>query len=136
MSVGRGTDFPFQIIGYPGDKTGSYAFTPKEIPGVAEDPPYEGVPCTGHHLAEFGEFYITSSRALYLEWLAGLYKDDSDKKSFFKTPDFFDKLAGTDKVRKQLEAGCTASDLENSWKDEIAAYKIKRKKYLLYPDFE
>jgi uncharacterized protein YbbC (DUF1343 family) len=136
VSIGRGTDFPFQLLGYPGNTTGRYEFTPKDIPGVAMDPPQEGKLCTGHNLHEFGEFYITSSKELYLEWIVGLYDKCTDKSKFFSEKGFFDKLAGTDKVRKQLEKGVTVSDLRASWAEDLKRYKTMRKKYLLYADFE
>ncbi len=136
VSVGRGTETPFQIIGYPSNTTGKYEFTPKDIAGVASDPPHENKKCMGHNLNEFGEFYITSSKELYLEWLFGLYEKCDDKSKFFTNEKFFDQLAGTDKVRKQLMAGTTASDMRKSWVSDISAYKLIRKKYLLYTDFE
>lgn len=136
VSVGRGTNLPFQVIGYPGNKTGNFTFTPEDVPGIAMDPPQEGKLCSGHNLTEFGSFYITSSRELYLEWLTGLCEQETDKKKFFTTPDFFDKLAGTDQLRVQLLNGSSASDIRASWKQGLTDYKIKRKKYLLYPDFE
>ena len=135
VSVGRGTDKPFQIIGYPDNTTGKFQFTPVDIPGTAMDPPHEGKQCSGHDLREFGSFYFTSSRQLYLEWIVGLYENAPDKKGFFTSPDFFDKLAGTDQLRLQLIEGKKASDIRNTWQKELDAYKMKRKKYLLYPDF-
>ncbi len=136
VSVGRGTEYPFDLIGFPGNKTGNFTFTPHDIPHVALDPPHEGKVCTGHLLREFGSFYITSSRQLYLDWLVGMYEQAPEKASFFSSPDFFDKLAGSDELRKQLIAGLSTDQIRKSWKQGLAEYKIKRKRYLLYPDFE
>jgi len=136
VSVGRGTDLPFQCIGYPGNPSGKFEFTPKDIPSIATDPPHKGKLCTGHNLHEFGSFYITSSRQLYLDWTVGLYEVCTDKSTFFNTNLFFDKLAGTDKVRKQIIAGATQEQLRQSWHEELAAYKKMRAKYLLYTDYE
>jgi uncharacterized protein YbbC (DUF1343 family) len=136
VSVGRGTELPFQSIGYPGNTTGSYEFIPKDIAGVATDPPHEGKTCTGHNLQEFGQFYMTSSRELYLEWLIGIYEKCKDKSKFFTNERFFDQLAGSDSVRKQLIAGANSASMRQSWQAEVDAYKLLRKKYLLYPDFE
>src|SRR6185369_6127658 len=58
VSLGRGTDLPFQLIGFPGFKDGNYAFTPRSIPGAAKHPPYEGQACNGFNLKLFGENYI------------------------------------------------------------------------------
>lgn len=136
VSVGRGTDLPFQCIGYPGNPSGKFEFTPKDIPGIATDPPHKDQLCKGHNLHEFGSFYITSSRQLYLDWTVGLYEVCTDKPSFFNANLFFDKLAGTDKVRKQIIAGATQEQLRQSWQEELAAYKKMRSKYLLYTDYE
>jgi uncharacterized protein YbbC (DUF1343 family) len=136
VSVGRGTELPFQVIGFPENKTGKYTFTPQDIKGVAMDPPHEGKQCSGHNLQEFGSFYITTSRELYLEWLIGLCEQEKDKAAFFTTPEFFDKLAGTDQLRAQLMEGKTAAEIRATWKPALDEYKMKRKKYLLYRDFE
>ncbi|MFN0032576.1 MAG: exo-beta-N-acetylmuramidase NamZ domain-containing protein [Flavobacteriales bacterium] len=136
VSVGRGTELPFQCIGYPGNTTGKYEFTPKDQAGVAMDPQYEGQLCTGHNLQEFGEFYITSSRELYMEWLTGMYERCIDKKNFFTNEKFFDQLAGSDELRKQLVAGTSTIEIRKTWKQDIDLYKVMRKQYLLYPDFE
>lgn len=136
VSVGRGTDLPFQCIGYPGNTTGKFEFTPADAPHKAMDPLYEGKLCTGHDLAAFGDFYFAASKQLYLEWLTGLYDACLDKKNFFTSPSFFDQLAGTGELRKQLTAGLSGDEIRQSWQNELGAYKIMRKKYLLYPDFE
>jgi uncharacterized protein YbbC (DUF1343 family) len=136
VSVGRGTNLPFQSIGYPGNPTGKYKFTPKDIPGIATNPPHKGQECIGHNLQEFGTYYITTSRELYLEWILGLYAECPDKSKFFNANLFFDKLAGTDKVRKQIMAGATAAELRKSWKVDLDAYRMLRAKYLLYKDYE
>ncbi len=136
VSVGRGTDQPFQCIGYPGNQTGRYSFIPKDIQGVAMDPPHEGKTCTGHHLSAFGSFYFKSSRMLYLDWLTGLYAASADPAGFIRDPSFFDKLAGTDRLRRQVTEGKTPAEIRESWKAELAAYRTIRRSYLLYPDFE
>lgn len=136
VSVGRGTNLPFQCIGYPGNKTGKFHFTPRDIAGVAIDPPHEGKECTGHNLEEFGEFYITASGQLYLDWIAGMYESAVDKSAFFNSPEFFDKLAGSDVLRKQIIAGKSKEDIRKSWQEGLTEYKTMRKKYLLYTDFE
>lgn len=140
VSVGRGTDLPFMCIGYPGNTTGSYTFTPTDIPGVAIDPPHEGKVCQGHNLAAFGEFYSLNAREINLEWLTGLYGASEHKDAFFtgsaaNTPKFFDLLAGSDQLRMQLEAAASASEIRASWQAGLSSYRELRKKYLLYADF-
>jgi uncharacterized protein YbbC (DUF1343 family) len=133
VSVGRGTDSPFTVIGKPGFPEGDYSFTPKSIPGKAEDPPYKGQLCKGFNLYTFGNDYIKSSGQVYLYWLCGFYKKSADKKKFF-TP-FFDKLAGTDELRKQIQEGIEPEKIKAGWKTNLDKFLVIRSKYLLYDDF-
>lgn len=135
VSVGRGTDKPFQVVGYPANTTGQYTFVPKDIPHVAMNPPHEGVSCSGHDLSEFGEYHFVASRQLYLQWLMGLYQAASDKDKFFTEPAFFDKLAGTDQLRVQIQKGLSEAEIRQTWQSDLQRYKETRKKYLLYEDF-
>lgn len=130
VSVGRGTNKPFESVGKPGFTKGSYEFTPVRIHGVAENPPYMGQKCTGILLTEFGKSFMPLHNGLYLSWLVDFYKESADKEKFFN--DFFDKLAGTDQLRKQVIAGKTADEIVESWQPALEAYKSVRKKYLLY----
>jgi uncharacterized protein YbbC (DUF1343 family) len=135
VSVGRGTDKPFQVVGYPGNSTGQYTFVPNDIQQVAMNPPHEGATCSGHDLTEFGQYHFMSSRQLYLQWLIGLYQAAKDKDNFFSEPGFFDKLAGTDQLRLQIKKGMSEAEIRESWQSDLVRYKEMRKKYLLYEDF-
>ena len=73
-------------------------------------------------------------KKIYLFWLLETYKNYPDKKTFFNP--FFDKLAGTSKLREMIQAGKTEEEIRASWQEDIQKYKKIRKKYLLYPDFE
>jgi uncharacterized protein YbbC (DUF1343 family) len=134
VSVGRGTDFPFQIIGHPGYAIGSYLFTPKSIPGVATKPKYEGMPCLGQNLTDFARDMEKLPRQLHLSWLTGYYKILKNKGNFFDN--YFEKLAGTAQLRKQIEEGWSEEQIRESWQPGLEKFKKIRKKYLLYPDFE
>ncbi|HTA61289.1 MAG TPA: DUF1343 domain-containing protein, partial [Bacteroidia bacterium] len=72
MSVGRGTDFPFQVVGHPDLKNGDFTFTPHPTDG-AKNPKYNGVECHGHDLRAFADNYIKDYRQVYLLWLTGTY---------------------------------------------------------------
>lgn len=133
VSVGRGTDWPFQVLGKPGFGRGHFEFTPQSKPGKAADPKYKGKLCKGFKLNHFARKYISESKQLYLYWLIGFYKDAKDKDDFFN--DYFDKLAGTDKLRKQIQAGKPADSIKQTWESDLKAYKQTRKQYLLYEDF-
>jgi len=134
VSVGRGTDKPFQQIGRPGFQEGRIKFTPKAMPGTAEKPLYNNQECSGFDLTNFCNSYVISSKRLYLYWLQGFYEKSPDKKKFFN--DYFDKLAGTDKLRKQIMEGKSVEDIMKSWDEDLKKFKTVRKKYLLYKDFE
>jgi uncharacterized protein YbbC (DUF1343 family) len=136
ISVGRGTALPFQSFGYPGDESGIYSFTPKDIAGVATDPPFEGQLCKGHDVSIFGDFYFKSHNQLYLEWLVNSYATYNGKDPFFLSSGFFNKLAGNSQLKKDIEAKKTVEEIRNSWAAGIENYKKIRKKYLLYQDFE
>lgn len=134
VSVGRGTDKPFQVIGNPKYKGGSFSFTPRSIPGASKTPPFKGVICQGYDLSQFGDVYIRNSKKIYLFWLKDFYDKYPSKKKFFN--DFFDKLAGTDVLRKQIIAGESEEKIRAGWQQGIKKFKVIRKKYLLYEDFE
>ena len=133
VSVGRGTNRPFKQIGYPGFKDGDITFTPKNLPGIADHPMYEDTLCRGLDLAEFGKMYVPNFKMIYLFWLKGMYDSFPSKGKFFT--DFFDKLAGSDQLRKQICRGKDEEDIRESWEEDLNNYKVIRKKYLLYNDF-
>jgi uncharacterized protein YbbC (DUF1343 family) len=132
ISVGRGTEFPFQLIGHPHYVVGSYLFKPVSIPGVSEHPPYEGQICLGTNLDIFAEHYARNGHAFSLEWLIRMHNFFKDSTDFF-TP-YFDKLAGTDQLRKDLIKGKPETEIRNSWENGLDAFRQIRRKYLLYPD--
>jgi uncharacterized protein YbbC (DUF1343 family) len=131
VSVGRGTDKPFQLIGYPGFKDGKFEFTPKSGAG-SKQPMYENKICKGFDLSGFGENFVRDSKTLYLFWLINMYQTAENKTTFFNS--FFDKLAGTDQLKKQIIAGKTEEEIKASWKPGLTKFKEIRKKYLLYAD--
>ncbi len=133
VSVGRGTKWPFQVIGKPGFDRGRFEFTPQSIPGKASKPKYEGQNCKGFKLNHFAKEFISGSKEIYLYWLIGFYKDAQNKDDFFK--DYFDKLAGTDQLREQIKAGKSADSIRQSWESDLKEYHQTRKEYLLYEDF-
>ncbi len=133
ISVGRGTDFPFQVIGHPDFGIGSFVFMPEDRPGVAMDPKYEGQLCYGQNLAGFAEYFMENPKQLYLGGLIEMYTYFKDREDFF-TP-YFDKLAGTDQLRLQIAAGRSEKEIRASWRGDLARFMEMRARYLLYPDF-
>jgi uncharacterized protein YbbC (DUF1343 family) len=131
VSVGRGTDKPFQCIGYPECTLGRFAFTPKAMPG-AKDPPYKDTPCMGMDLQEYGSFITRLQPKLQLQWIIGYFQAATDKSKFF-TP-FFDKLAGGPSLREAIQRGEDEARIRAAWAPAITAFKRIRVKYLLYDD--
>jgi len=131
ISVGRGTDWSFQVIGYPDPVFGKFTFIPGVRPGMAAHVEQQDKLCYGLDLRN-----VDAAEKFTLKYLLDFYKKSKLKDKFFARPDFFDKLAGTDKLRKQIIAGMNEKQIRDSWREELTAYKIMRKKYLLYPDFE
>ena len=140
VSVGRGTDYPFQMIGSPSTMMDSgFTFTPVSKPG-ATDPPSKGQVCKGYDLRKYDKEIAhelsTEMKGVNIKYLLKMYALTSDKDKFFSSPDFFDKLAGTDELRKQIIAGKTESEIRATWQPTLREYKAMRKKYLLYKDVE
>jgi uncharacterized protein YbbC (DUF1343 family) len=131
VSVGRGTDTPFQVIGHP-DMKANYSFVPRPMEG-AKNPKYMGKSCFGHYLGDFAESYIKDSKQLYLLWLTGCYKQLRNQ-SFFD--ENFNYHAGTATLQQQIKAGMSEEKIAQSWAPELTKFKKVRKKYLLYKDFE
>ena len=125
ISVGRGTELPFQQIGHPTLKDEfTYNFTPISTEG-AKYPPYEGQSCYGLDLSSSEQ-----PEGFDISLLIKMYHAYSDKKTFFN--DFFVKLAGVSELEEQIVAGFTKEEIELSWQAKLEAYKKKRESYLLY----
>ncbi|TKB01097.1 DUF1343 domain-containing protein [Alteromonas portus] len=156
VSIGRGTDFPFQLIGHPfvefgktkilvnansaaphpkhentlvnahvfnyADSINSEAFSPK--PAIQEYTPINGL-----HIDTLIDAYSRFS-----EYNKGVNTSGGSEETFFTRPDFFDKLAGTDALRIQIQAGKTPAEIRQSWQKDLEKFREKRKAYLLYED--
>jgi uncharacterized protein YbbC (DUF1343 family) len=127
MSIGRGTHFPFQVIGYPDATFGEFTFTPVSIDGMSKSPRYENRVCYGVDLRS-----APASVNLDLGYIIDFYKKWEKEDDFFTK--YFNTLAGTDQLRKQIEAGLTEEEIRSSWQNGLKNYKALRKKYLLYKE--
>lgn len=130
VSVGRGTDFPFQVLGHPADSKGLFTFTPESKPGASENPKHKGVMLRGDDLRSV-PVTVEFSLSYLQDWYRRL---GAQGDAFFTRATFFDKLAGTDKLRKAIVAGQTQAQIEASWADDIARFREQRKPYLLYAE--
>jgi uncharacterized protein YbbC (DUF1343 family) len=129
VSIGRGTDLPFQIVGAP-FMQGDLTFTPEPKPG-AKYPKLEGVECHGYDLRFFIDF-LQSEQEIVLFWLIDAYNQSDDKAHFFLENGFFDLLAGGPELREQIESGMTEGEIRATWQEELSIFNQIRKKYLIY----
>jgi uncharacterized protein YbbC (DUF1343 family) len=134
VSVGRGTEKPFQQIGLPGFTKGNHEFTPVSIAGASVNPPQKGKLCSGFDLSSADEHQ--NLNRINLEWLLKMYNIAPDKDTFFLKNGFFNKLAGTDLLKSQVELGLSEKEIRSSWQEDLLLFKKVRSKYLIYPDFE
>jgi uncharacterized protein YbbC (DUF1343 family) len=129
VSVGRGTDFPFQMYGHPA-MTGSFAFTPQPNEG-APNPPQKGVVCHGRDLRENPDNETIIARGIDLSYLVDAHRQLGGEK--FLSP-FFEKLIGVDWVRGMIVEGHSAEAIEARWQGDVEQFKQQRKPYLLYEE--
>ncbi len=129
FSIGRGTLFPFQVIGYPDPKFGTFKFVPRDIPGMQTNPIHENDTCYGIDLRNINPDTVRFS----FYYLIKFYKISGFGEKFFSRPRWMDLLAGTDKIRKGILEGKNAKELEKIYEKDLENFKQKRQKYLLYP---
>ncbi len=130
VSIGRGTYFPFQVIGYPDSTWGDFSFTPVSIEGMAKQPLQEGKVCFGEDLRELDPWEQTFTLKYYMKY----YEKSGKSKDFTSRRRWFNLLAGTDVLLNQIEAGLSEDEIRDSWKEEHEAYNKMRQPYLLYDD--
>ena len=127
VSVGRGTEFPFQVFGHNDVKLGEFQFTPISTPGTALNPKLKDTIVYGQDLRAY------QSTGFDLAWFVGAYNAfKAQNIGFFKHPKFMDKLAGTDKLRKAMLSGQSLTEIEQSWQPELKGFKLRRQPYLIY----
>ncbi|WP_022946438.1 DUF1343 domain-containing protein [Pseudoalteromonas ruthenica] len=128
VSIGRGTDFPFQVMGHDSVALGDFAFRPRSIVGAAASPKLQGKLVKGVDLRQ------SSVRGLDLTWLISAQRQFAQAQQvLFTRPDFMDKLAGTDKLRQAITEGHSSEQIKQSWQQPLQQFKRQRAPYLLYP---
>ena len=126
ISVGRGTDIPFQVFGAPFLPKEKYPFSFTPLPNEgSQHPKYENEKCHGMKFDELPASKVDMAH------LVQVYKDSPEKADFFN--DFFNKLAGNSSLKKKIKDGWTAEEIHASWKDGLEKYRLKRSKYMHYP---
>jgi len=129
ISIGRGTLFPFQVIGHNNVSMGQFIFTPMSTPGAAVKPKLMNVALQGQDLRASKVRGIDLS--LLISWFNAFKAQNLE---FFTRASFMDKLSGTDKLRKAIIAGQSAKQIKHSWQQGLNEFKILREPYLLYPE--
>jgi len=129
VSLGRGTEFPFQVYGSPLLPDRGFSFTPVSLP-ASTNPPLLGVKCYGTDLRNAIRDRIVPSPGINLKWVIDAYNEYPEKENFFTA--YFDKLAAGPTLREQIQKGMTAEQIRESWKEGLKKFGEIRKKYLLY----
>jgi len=139
ISQGRGTQFPFTVLGNP-DLKGQYeySFTPVRIKGMSETPLYQNKACYGLDLRKYDTSEFRKTGQINLKWLMEMYQAYPYKDKFFGYKQSnqmgnFDKLAGVTFLKDQIIAGKSEKEIRESWEPGLSEFKNLRKKYLLYP---
>lgn len=139
LNHGRGTYYPFTIIGSP-DLKGFYnfSFKPKSIKRMSETPLHLNQVCYGLDLRNYDVNLLRKSKKINLKWLMELYKAYPYKEKFFDSSlsremGVIERLVGVELFRKQIIAGVSEQEIRKSWEPRLTEYKKLREKYLLYP---
>ena len=139
ISQGRGTHFPFTVLGNP-DLKGKYefSFSPVSIKGMSETPLHQNKICYGLDLRKYDTSEFHKTGQINLSWLIEMYQAYPFKEKFFDYKQSnqmgnFDKLSGVATLREQIIAGNSEKEIRNSWEPGLSTFKKLRKKYLIYP---
>jgi uncharacterized protein YbbC (DUF1343 family) len=138
LNHGRGTYFPFTILGSPNLKgKSSFSFTPVSIKGMSETPLHINEVCYGLDLRNYDVSQLRKSKRINIQWMIDLYKAFPVKERFFDRTQSnqignIDFLAGVYDLKKQITSGKTVKQIQDSWEPKLSRYKKIRKKYLLY----
>jgi uncharacterized protein YbbC (DUF1343 family) len=131
VSIGRGTDFPFQVYGHPDFPESGFSFIPESRPG-ATNPKHLGKSCNGYDLRNLANKPDKKLAKLNLSWILEAYQD-IEESDFFNA--YFEKLAGSSTLRQQIIEGETEENIRASWQSGLEQFRKIRSKYLIYPDF-
>ncbi len=130
VSLGRGTDWPFQVYGHPDMKGYDFSFIPRSVPG-AKKPPLQGKKCYGVDLTYLTDEEIWA-KGINLEYVIDAYRSLNLGNRFFSR--FFENLIGVDYVRKMIEAGKPADEIKAMWRNDVEKFREQRRPYLLYAE--
>ena len=130
VSIGRGTSFPFQVIGSPYTDSYSFRFMPRPLKGSDMSPMHKNTYCYGKDLRG-----VQPPKGFSLAYVMEFYQCyKSHSKEFFTRPHWFDLLMGTNQVRLDMLNGKDETTIRKAWQKNLEEYKAIRKKYLIYLD--
>ncbi len=130
MSIGRGTTFPFEVLGYHNENFGDFTFTPRPIRGMDSNPLYKGRVCHGIDLRR-----VEAPKGFSLNLLIHFYRIAREEGlRFINRRQTFNILAGTKELALQIEKGMSEEEIRATWQPGLKKYRKMRQKYLLYPD--
>ena len=134
VSLGRGTDAPFQLYGHPSFMYYQFTFTPESRSG-AKNPPQKGIECHGVDLRILDMGELQQSRRINLSYLIDAYTRFPQKEEFFlRGGNFFDLLMGQPRIREMIVSGASAKEIEASWECDVEQFIQQRRKYLIYAE--
>ena len=125
VSVGRGTDWPFQVFGAPDLCPADFSFVPQPN-DASHHPKHQGEQCCGKDLR-----HIAPPKGLHIEWLIWAYTHHRNKDKFFNK--YFERIAGTAELRRQIQNGVPADSIRASWRKGLEKFRQIRSRYLIYP---
>ncbi len=131
VSIGRGTDFPFTVVGEPGNQSGDFSFIPEPKEGASMYPKHQGKTCVGYDISDYIED-PSAMNSIDLTWLIRMFKESPNSDDFFNANGYFDKLAGTDELRLAILNGKNEEEIRSSWLEDIEQFETIRSKYLIY----
>lgn len=135
-SIGRGTIHPFECVGFPEMPSGTFAFTPKPMPGAAPNPKHKGLLCSGQNLRPLAEAWMEGNGGFDLSLLEGYYTQWNEvypSQPFVRNPSNFHRLAGSASVLQALESGHLTQGLTQQWLGPLIQFHEQSQPYLLYP---
>jgi len=131
ISIGRGTTFPFQVIGYPNQTFGNFRFTPVSIKGMSKIPLHQNRECFGVDLRNEKEI-----PRFTLKYFIDFYNRFTNSAEFWNSEKWIGLLTGEPIFFSQINSRLSETEIRKSWQSDLDNYRTIRKKYLLYPDFE
>ena len=130
ISVGRGTERPFELFGHPKFTKTGFNFTPTPRLG-SKNPPFMNQLCHG---VDVSKELKTPLFELDIDVLFQAKKHLGNRAVFINSPSFFNKLAGNSTLKNQLEKNVSVKEIRKSWQPGLDSFKKMRANYLLYPD--